>query len=162
MKQLKLKLILAILFGCSFIGLQAQEAFSASGGEAAGSGGSVSYSVGQLVTTTNYGENGSVAQGVQQPYEISIIVGLEEAKGIKLICSAYPNPTNDLLKLKVENYDLDDLSYFLFSMNGNLLESNKIREKETSISMIEYQRGTYFLKILSKDKETKTFAIIKN
>ena len=160
MKHKRLKLIALLLFGFSLI--QAQEAFTASGGEAAGSGGSVSYSVGQLVNTTDYGEDGSVAQGVQQPYEISIIVGLEEAKGIKLICSAYPNPTTDLLKLKVENYELDDMSYFLFSMNGNLLESNKIREKETSISMIEYQSGTYFLKILSKEIETKTFAIIKN
>ena len=162
MKHKNFKLIALLLFGYSLAGLQAQEAFTASGGEAVGSGGSVSYSVGQLVNTTNYGEDGSVAQGIQQPYEISIIVGLEEAKGIKLICTAYPNPTTDLLKLKVENYDLDDLSYFLFSMNGNLLESNKIREKETSISMIEYQRGTYFLKILSKEIETKTFAIIKN
>ena len=162
MKQLKLKLIALLLFGFSLTGLQAQEAFSASGGEAAGSGGSVSYSVGQLVNTTNYGENGSVAQGVQQPYEISIIVGLEEAKGIELKCSAYPNPTTDLLKLKIENYDLDDLTYFLFSMNGNLLEHHKIIERETSIPMISYLRGTYILKVVSNNKEAKTFTIIKN
>jgi hypothetical protein len=42
------------------------------GGEATGSGGSVSYSVGQVVYTTNTGINGSVAQGVQQPYEFQM------------------------------------------------------------------------------------------
>ena len=162
MKHKNFKLIALLLFGFSLAGLHAQEAFPVAGGDAVGSGGSVSYSIGQLVYNTNEGPDGSVAQGVQQPYEISIIVGLEEAEGIKLICTAYPNPTTDLLNLKVENYDLDDLSYFLFSMNGNLLKSNKIREKETSISMIEYQSGIYFLKILSKEIETKTFAIIKN
>ncbi len=156
------KLIALLLFGFSLAGLQAQEAFPVAGGDAVGSGGSVSYSVGQLVYTTNTGEDGSVAQGVQQPYEISIITAIEEAGGIDLICNAYPNPTTDFLTLKVESYDLDDLSYYLFSMNGNLLESQKITEREISISMIKYLRGTYFLKIVSKNKEAKTFSIIKN
>ena len=53
-------------------GLHAQENTTAAGGEATGSGGTASYSVGQVVYTTVTGTNGSVAQGVQHPYEISI------------------------------------------------------------------------------------------
>ncbi len=156
------KLIALILFGFSLAGLQAQETLPAAGGDAIGSGGSASYSAGQLVYTTNTGIDGSVAQGVQQPFEISVITAIKEAEGIDLICTTYPNPTTDFLTLKVENYDLKDLSYYLFSMNGNLLESEKIIERKTSISMIEYLRGTYILKVVSKNKEAKTFAIIKN
>jgi hypothetical protein len=114
------------------------------------------------VVSTNEGTDGSVAHGVQQPYEISIVVGIEEASGIDLILKAYPNPTKDLLKLKVENFNLDDLTYYLFSMNGNLLESKKIIDRETSIQMSKYLRGTYILKIISKTNEVKTFSIIKN
>jgi hypothetical protein len=44
--------------------IQAQDAIPVSGGEAAGSGDTVSYSVGQLVYTTNIG-SGTVTQGVQ-------------------------------------------------------------------------------------------------
>ena len=51
-------------------GLQAQESPTAAGGEATGSGGTASYSIGQVVYTTNTGTNGSVAQGVQQPFVI--------------------------------------------------------------------------------------------
>ncbi|MFM2191538.1 MAG: hypothetical protein RLZZ118_495, partial [Bacteroidota bacterium] len=45
---------------------QAQQATTATGGDATGSGGSAAYSVGQIVYTTHTGTTGSVAQGVQQ------------------------------------------------------------------------------------------------
>jgi hypothetical protein len=99
-----------------------QNAIPASGGNASGSGGSASYSVGQVVYTTNVGTTGSVAQGVQQPYEISIVIGLEEAKEINLMVSAYPNPTKEFLNLKVENYNFEKLSYQLFDIQGKLIE----------------------------------------
>jgi hypothetical protein len=54
-------------------GLHAQESPTSTGGDATGAGGSSSYSVGQVVYTTATGINGSVAQGVQQAYEISVI-----------------------------------------------------------------------------------------
>jgi gliding motility-associated-like protein len=46
---------------------QAQVATVSSGGEATGAGGSLSYSVGQVVYTTNSGSTFTSAQGVQQP-----------------------------------------------------------------------------------------------
>ena len=162
MKRLKHRLTLLLPMLMFMAGLQAQQSISAGGGDAESNEGSVSYSIGQLVYSTNAGENGSVAEGVQQPYEISVIVAIPETNGIGLSCKAYPNPTTDLLTLMVADYPLDNLSYYLFSLNGNLLDTEKILEKETSISMLNYQSGTYILKILDKDKEAKTFAIIKH
>ena len=49
-------------------GLHAQESPTASGGEATGTGGTASYSVGQVVYTTNTDATGTVTQGVQQAY----------------------------------------------------------------------------------------------
>ena len=76
------KVVLAILIVIVGFPLIAQEAIPAAGSNAIGSGGSVSYSVGQVVYTINTGTNGSVAEGVQQPYEISVVVGIEQAKDI--------------------------------------------------------------------------------
>ena len=90
-----------LVFGLGLTGLQAQESINATGGIASGSGGSMSYSVGQIVYTTNTGTNGSVAQGVQQPYEISAVIGIEEFNGINLYVSVYPNPTSDYLTLSI-------------------------------------------------------------
>ena len=57
--------LLAALFSSSFCA-NAQDAIPATGGDATGSGGSASYTVGQIGYTTNTGTNGSVAEGVQQ------------------------------------------------------------------------------------------------
>jgi hypothetical protein len=139
-----------------------QNAIPVSGGNATGSGGSASYSVGQVVYTTNVGTTGSVAQGVQQPYEISIVIGLEEAKEINLLVSAYPNPTKEFLNLKVENYNVENLSYQLFDIQGKLLESKKIESKETSIVTSNLVPATYFLRVIESNREIKTFKIVKN
>ena len=163
MRHKKLKLSAVLLLGLGLTGLQAQTAVPATGSNASGSGGTVSYSVGQVVYTTNTGgSNGSVAQGVQQPFEISVVTGLEETKGIILSVSAYPNPTTDFLNLKVENYDNTNLSYQLFDISGKLLETKKITGNETSINTSNLVPATYFLKVTENNKEVKTFKIIKN
>jgi hypothetical protein len=141
--------------------INAQQAIPASGGNATGSGGTVSYSVGQTFYTTNSGSNGSVAEGVQQPFEISVIIGIKQAEGINLSCSVYPNPTSDLLILKVNNYELSNLMFQLIDMNGKLIETRKVVGNETRIIMSEHVRGTYFLKVNDNRKEVKTFKIIK-
>ena len=162
MKHKKVKLNAVLLLGLGLTGLQAQEAIPASGGNASGSGGSLSYSVGQVVYTTNTGTNGSVAQSVQQPFEISVVTGLEEAICINLNLYAYPNPTTDFLNLKVEKYKTANLSYQLYDMNGKLFENKKVEDNETTISMENFFPGTYFLKVIDNNKEVKTFKIIKN
>ena len=162
MRHKKLKLSAVFLLGLGLTGLQAQTAVPATGGNASGSGGTVNYSVGQVVYTTNTGgSNGTVAQGVQQPFEISVVTGLDEAKGINLAVSAYPNPTTDFLNLKVENYDNTNLSYKLFDISGKLLEIKKITGNETSIVMSNLVLATYFVKVTEENKEIITFKIIK-
>ena len=162
MKIFNVVLVVVCLFGYETTG-QAQNAIPTSGGNALGSGGTVSYSIGQVVYTTNTSiASGSVAQGVQQPFEISVITGIEQAKDITLVCSVYPNPASDLLTLKVENYDKKSLSYKLFDANGKLLESKKVTGYETIISIANLLPSPYFLKVIDNQKEIKTFKIIKN
>jgi hypothetical protein len=160
MKNKRVKLIAVLLLCIGLSGLQAQVAIPASGGNATGSG-TVSYSVGQVVYITNT-NSGSVTQGVQQPYEISVITAIEAAKDINLIFSVYPNPTTDFLTLKVKNIDKENLSYWIYGVSGNLIETKRIVADETQISMTNMVSGTYFLKIATANKEVKIFKIIKN
>jgi len=162
LKYKKLKLSAVLLLGLGLTGLQAQEGVNATGGNASGSGGLVSYSVGQVVYTTNTGTNGTVAQGVQQPYEISVVTAIEQAKGITLSVTAYPNPTTDYLTLRIDEFDISNLSYQLYDMNGKLLQSEKITGNKTSIVMSNLVSANYFVKVVQGNKEIKTFKIIKN
>lgn len=158
------KLLLPALFLSFFSNGQifAQESVNASGNDATGTGGTVNYSVGQMVYTTHTGTNGSVAQGVQQPYEISVVTALQEAKNILLSFLVYPNPTTDFLKLNVENYPIDNVTYQLYDISGRSIENKKMESQEATIPMEYLATGTYFLKITDNNKDIKTFKIIKN
>lgn len=151
--------IVFILLGLG--GLHAQESSSATGGKATGSGGTASYSVGQVVYTTNTGTNGSVAQGVQQPFEISTTVGINETS-INLEMSVYPNPTSNYLSLKVESEKLENLSYQLIDLQGKIIESKKVNSTNTTVAMESLPTATYFLKISDNKQVVKTYKIIKN
>jgi Secretion system C-terminal sorting domain len=161
MRYKKLLLCSIFLAGLGLSGLTAQEVIPATGGNASGSGGSVSYSVGQIFYTTNTGTNGTATQGVQQAYEISVITALEEAKNISLGLLVYPNPATDFIRLKIENHEVENLKYQLFDINGSLLQNNKIEGQETNISMQNLSPSTYFLKVTANNIELKTFKIIK-
>lgn len=159
------KIIIAfILYGVGLTKIYAQQTIPAGGGNASGGGGTVSYTIGQLVYTTNMGANGSVAQGVQQPFEISTVTGIKEAKGITLQCAVYPNPTSDYIVLKIEDYNINNLFYHLYDINGSLIENNIITGSETKIIMNHIASALYYLCILSgeNNEEIKTFKIKKN
>jgi len=137
--------------------LSAQENTVASGGEATGSGGAVSYSVGQVVYTTDTGTNGSVSQGLQQPYAISTTVGVNQTS-IQL--NAYPNPTTNNLTLTTD--DSESLSYQLFNIQGAEISSKTLNSKTSNISLEGHPPATYFLKVIKNNKVIKAFKIIKN
>ena len=160
MKKFSLLLSVVLCFG--MFGLQAQQVVTTSGDNASGSGGTVSYTVGQIVYTTNTGTNGSAAQGVQQPFEISAVTGIEEALGIWLEMVVYPNPATDFIKLNIKNYELQNLRYQLYDINARLLQDNKIVSNETSIVMQNIEPSMYLLKVTDRNKVVKTFKIIKN
>jgi len=161
MKYKRLELSAILLFGLGMTGLQAQENANATGGDASGSGGSVSYSVGQAVYTTNTGTSGSVAQGVQQAYAIFEVTGIEAAKDITLSVSAYPNPTTDYLTLEVKDSELSGLSFQLYDLNGKLLQSKNINGTQTEINMSSYVPSSYFVKVTNRTQSIKEFKIIK-
>lgn len=151
-----------LTFILSFSTVFAQENFNASGSNVFSSQGSVSYSVGQVFYQTHTGTNGSLAEGVQLPYEISVVTSIEEAEGIMLSITAYPNPTNDYLTLRIDEFDISNLLYELYDMNGKILQIETIVSIQTIIVMSNFVPANYFLKVIQGNKEVKTFKIIKN
>jgi len=157
--------ILLLMLVCGFATLTAQvfhAGIAAAGGNASGTGGSVSYSVGQLFYTTAFGANGSVSEGVQQPFEISVLSGVEDITGIDLYYAVYPNPTSGKLTLNVKNYEPNTFTYQLFDVNGKMLRNDRLIKNETIIEMSDLISSTYFLKVIKDNKEVKVFKVIKN
>jgi len=153
--------LIIILSGLSGTSMIAQQTVSAAGGNATGAGGTVSYTIGQLVYTSNTGTNGTVTQGVQQPFEISVVTSINEAKEISLEIVVYPNPATEFINLKIKSYEIENLGYYLYDINGSILKENKIESNETIISMQTLLPATYFLKVTDNNKTLKIFKIIK-
>lgn len=161
MKNKRLKLCVLLLSGIGITGLQAQTAVPATGGNASGSGGSASYTAGQVVYQTHAGTNGSATEGVQQPYDIFVITGIDNAKGINLWFSAYPNPATDHFTLEVKDIDLSAIDYQLLDLQGKILQSKKITGNKTAIPLSNLAPATYFVKVIQGSQLIKTFKIIK-
>ena len=149
-----------VVFGFSMASF-AQKNTVTSGGEATGSGGTVSYSIGQIDYTQQSGSNGNVNQGLQQPYEI-FIVGIDDNKEISLEMVLYPNPTDSDIKLKIDQAFVGNLTYQLFDLNGRQLVNEKIINAVTSIRTSTLSSATYFLHVSDETQVIKTFKIIKN
>ena len=156
----KKKILIAVIILLTLSQANAQEALATTGGDGSGSNGNVSYSVGQVFYTTNTGTNGSMAQGVQQPYEIQTVLGTENFN-INLQLAVYPNPTSDWLSLLIKNSVIENLNYQLFDLNGRLILNEKINSEETTINLEKYPSSIYLLKVLENNKEIKSFKVIK-
>lgn len=143
-------------------GLEAQESIMASGGNALGTGGSVSYSVGQTLYKTYTGSNATLSEGVQQPFEISVVLSIETPNAINAIINVFPNPANDMISLNVENYDATHLTYQLIDESGRVMENTNLSGNLTPIIMRNLSAGIYFIRVSDANNVVKTFKIIKN
>lgn len=141
-------------------GINAQETISATGGDASGSGGTINYTIGQTVYTTNSGTDGSVIQGVQQPYEITTTVGIDVSE-INLELVAFPNPTTNSLTIRINKYDNEKLTYQLIDLEGKLLDNKQIIDNNTQVDLQKLPVSTYFINVLDNNSLIKTFKIIK-
>lgn len=156
---LHLIVLATVLIGFSRSTAAQQSAHSA-GGEATGGGGTVSYSVGQVVNNLQ-SENGfSIYAGVQQPYEISVITGISETT-VQLEISAFPNPTADQLKLKMPVDATQSCSFQLFNLHGNLINQGMINSDVELITMNQLVPGIYLLVVQREHEILKTFKITK-
>ncbi|MVO10177.1 T9SS type A sorting domain-containing protein [Flavobacterium sp. TP390] len=131
-----------------------------SGATATGTFGSATYSIGQIDYQTNSSSNGTISQGVQQAFEI-VTLGTNTIPQIQLTALVYPNPTVQNVTLSIKEYDLTNLNYQLFDMQGRIITSGKIIQNETQIEMSDFSSAHYFLKVSQANNDLKIFKIIK-
>ncbi|MCK7539736.1 MAG: T9SS type A sorting domain-containing protein [Marinilabiliales bacterium] len=122
---------------------------------------SATYSVGQMAWNMFSGSNGTILEGMQQPYEISVVTSIENTDYINLVCTVYPNPTRGSIKLIVKSADLTNMGFQLYDINGTILQDKPIRDEETDIYMSNLFSSVYFLRISRDNREVKVFKIIK-
>ena len=113
---------------------QAQSAIVPAGGTASGNGGTVTYTAGQIAVQTNSDGTTSISEGVQQPFEISV-VGVDERPDITLTANLYPNPTLSTCNLQCDSWmGLDEVSQrrWMNSWGSSITSSSTRRGRSRS------------------------------
>ena len=159
--MIKFYQIVAFVFSSMVLSLNAQETITTTGLSTDGTGGTISYSVGQVNVAQSTGAGGSVLEGVQQPYIIDPTVGLD-ISNIDLKLATYPNPTSDQITLTAQDLDLENHSYQLLSVEGKVLVSKTSIGSNNNISLQSFPANTYLLNIYKGQIIIKSFRIIKN
>jgi hypothetical protein len=159
MKRTSIHCFFFILFTFSISLLNAQSAVLATGTNASGGAGSVSYSVGQIAYLSK-GTPSQVMEGIQQAYEITTLATNESSskqEGILL----YPNPFQDKLYLDFTVNNYKDSEYQLFDAQGKLIKSEKIWQSKSEFNFSALPSALYIIRINKNGENIKTFKIIK-
>lgn len=154
--QLLLFLISHLFFGNLF----AQRNTVSTGGDASGSGGTVSYSVGQIDYSSTSGSSGTIHQGVQQPLEFFNLSIKENSFDFAVLI--YPNPVVAELHVDLAGISLDFLSFNLTDASGKMIENQAILHEKFTLNMTELSRANYFLNFIKNGKVVGSYQLIKN
>ncbi|MDY6327177.1 MAG: T9SS type A sorting domain-containing protein [Bacteroidales bacterium] len=164
MRNRKFRNLAAMLIVISAAAANAQSAIVPVGGDAQSTAGSVSYTVGQVAVKTVQSSGGSVsvAEGVQQAYEIQT-VGINDYPQIALNAKVFPNPTENQFQLQLNGFEIPDggMAAKLYDGAGKLLQHIAITSDETLFQIGHYATGTYLLEVLVAGRAVKTFRIIR-
>lgn len=155
------RLLLFSFMGTSTFAGLAQSNTVSTGGNANGTGGSVSFSVGQVDYTNQSGSGGSINQGVQQPYEIFQTNGLQDLLST-IGFNVFPNPTTDQIFLESTSSNIDGINYQLFDAAGKAITLVYTLSESNSIDMVNLPTGSYNLVIRNGESIIQTYKIIKN
>lgn len=137
--------------------LNAQESLNSAGGEIRIFGtGSNSFTIGQVFFNSYSDENYNLTEGVQHAYIVTTLLSTDEKK-LSLI-KVFPNPVEDLLNVKIENNQKFEFS--LFDVQGKLIQKGNLLNNSI-INMKTLPSANYYLQLTDKNKEIKTFKIMK-
>lgn len=151
------KLVLLFISSCTLS--YAQQGPVASGTSTTGTGGSISYSIGQIDYIYPTGA-GNSSEGLQQPYEIFVTEINESLNSVAI--TIFPNPSSQSVIIDFKSVDFKNHSYQLTDVNGKLISEQKISESQSKINVADLNSGIYFIRISTASSSLKTFKLIKH
>jgi hypothetical protein len=154
-KKSIIPIVVFISFGFSSFG---QNALSAAGGHFKSSGGSTSFTVGQVAYVLKKGTGFYLNEGVQQVYTKKT-TPVEELVYLKEV-QLYPNPTQETMTLILSSKEDIQVRYTIMDYLGKEIRNGNILSEKSEISLMDLPAGNYFISLKSK-KENRIFKIVK-
>ena len=156
-----LKITITIIFLVIVQQSKAQEVIASSGDYYSDTAVSISWTLGEIVTTAINDTAGILTQGFQQSKVTATLI----KKADSLIFNAYvfPNPTNEKLYIINENDKGQKINIVLYGLNGKEIRRGSFNTKTGILEVFDLVPGVYILKLYDVNNNLqKTFKIVKN
>ena len=138
--------------------IHGQNALSTTGGHFKSTGGSTSFTVGQVAYVLKKGTGSYLNEGVQQVYTKKT-TPIEELVYLKEV-QLYPNPTQETFNLIISTKEDVQIRYTIMDYLGKEIRNGNILSEKSEISLRDLPAGNYFISLKSK-KENRIFKIVK-
>jgi len=153
------KLIAIYMLGFSDMAVNGQQVVASAGNYYQNYSGSLAFTIGEPIVATYSQTETVLTQGIHQPVLLNTI--LMELAGLGSLISAFPNPTVNMVTLKLPNLKFLSFRFILMDINGQVLQQKKIVDVETEIPFDKLSSGTYFINVYVGAKQVKILKIIK-
>lgn len=169
MKKNKLKplilLIVALLVGSiSHAQSIAPQSVNSGGTKMSQSNGSISFTIGELVTLSQTDSEGNTLGGGFTAGATVTTVSIQEPNAEALNVKVYPNPTTDLVNIQISHSTLEQVIVSIIDLQGKEVYNGKYAAINSVIGVntASYSRGTYILTLKDKNNLVLgTYKIIK-
>ena len=140
----------------------AQKSINTAGGNLFGTGGTCSFTIGQVDYTIIKDENPIwIIEGIQQPSEISSTSKPDSNHDITINWNIFPNPVTHNLTIKCPNASLVKMQASLYSITGKKLLQIDLLENEVTLNMDQLNTGIYLLNIRNDQETVLEYKLIK-
>jgi hypothetical protein len=147
-----------VFFVLFFVPSYGQYSISTTGGHIKTTGGSTSFTVGQVVYVLKKGTGPYLNEGVQQVYTKKT-TPIEELVYLKEVL-LYPNPTQETMTLILSSKEDVLIRYTIMNYFGKEIRNGYIITEKSEISLVDLPAGNYFISLKSK-KENRIFKMVK-
>lgn len=143
---------------CCVLPAYAQQSATTSGGDATGTGGTVSWTLGQPAYEPTTTSTGSVYRGVQQPYEWLVTAAPGHTAPTVAL---WPNPTADGITLQWSDAAHGPARYTIHAANGALVAEGRFADHTANLTLGHLSTGTYTVQVYQAEQHTTTLTVIK-
>jgi len=143
------------------VGVCAQTSVHSSWGEGTGSGGRMTYSVGQVfIQSVSVPGGARISEGVQQPLEV-LTIGMDDVSQILEGIMLFPNPTAGDLHLQIRDFVPAVFSYRMLNNLGQCIQQGDVQSSSSLLSLESVSAGSYRIEVTSTGGKRRVFQVIK-
>lgn len=152
---MKQKMLLIGLIAIMSLDGQSQQVLTTAGGFYATSDAQLSWTLGELMTTTFTDSEVHLTQGEQQ--SLFIYASIDEENNFPNV-AIYPNPFINAFTIESDGTPYE---YAIHSATGQSILSGMIQSNQDLVDLTEIASGVYYIRIFTDEKE-KTVKLIKH